>query len=986
MLEKIGLPAKPSMRGSNWVVDASHCQGCSSQFSFFNRKHHCRRCGGIFCNGCTQQRMILRGQGDAPVRICDPCKKLEDAVRFELRHGHRNRAAKGSLKLDSMAEEKPSNQTSQPESGSSSKETSELSIAGMLDEVVVPTSSEELRKKAMEEKNKYKILKAEGKNEEALRAFKRGKELERQAQALDIASRKTHKKATASSSSNSSTKPNLGDRTAEDGLLSELRSLGWADGDLHDHHEKKGNQSLEGELSGMMREVLPLDNSQVLALKKKALMLKREGNLADAKEELRKAKALERELEEQALLGPPLDESDDELAAIVRSLDDQKKDDVLVDDDHSLPMNLDFLSLPDDLPFDDNLNINEDDMNDPEMAAALKSFGWSEDDDEVVLPVSRENHQDEILRLKREALKQKRAGNKAEAMELLRKAKQYEQPATSAPLSSTQTVHKPKSRLSIQRELLAVKKKARALRSEGRFDEAEEELSKGKDLERQLEEMDSTKANTIQKIPENSFLAEESDDVESNLEVTEKDMDDPALLSALKNVGWADEDETPPVETVVKIFKSKGEIQRELLAIKRKALALRREGKTKEANEELEKAKPLEEQIKAMDEEILERETSTPLKTKSTATAADAGSLYNQRDDLSLASSSSSRLGKSPVISEEVLEREISTPLKTKPTAAAANVGSPGYQRDNQGSASSSRSGRSPAVSEEALERETSPPLKTKPTAAAPYVGSPDNQRGDPGSASSSCSGKSPAISEEILEREQSPPLKIESLGDQILDRKRKALALKREGKLAEAREELRQAKLLEKSLEDSQEGPTTSTSASSSAPVVRHVSARDRFKLQQEVLSHKRLALKLKREGRIEESTAESELAKSLEAQLEEMDNSKVSSSGSVDVNTTDGADLLDPQLLSALKSIGWGESEIYGKIEPTSSPDKKVNAVSQSKVKMVNHDERVQLEAQVNAEKRRAVGLKRAGKQAEALEALRLAKSLEKKLASLG
>jgi len=38
MLEKIGLPPKPSLRGNNWVVDASHCQGCSSQFTFINRK------------------------------------------------------------------------------------------------------------------------------------------------------------------------------------------------------------------------------------------------------------------------------------------------------------------------------------------------------------------------------------------------------------------------------------------------------------------------------------------------------------------------------------------------------------------------------------------------------------------------------------------------------------------------------------------------------------------------------------------------------------------------------------------------------------------------------------------------------------------------------------------------------------------------------------------------------------------------------------
>lgn len=58
-------------------------------------QHHCRRCGGLFCNSCTQQRMFLRGQGDSPVRICEPCKKLEDAARFEMRHGHKSRAGRG---------------------------------------------------------------------------------------------------------------------------------------------------------------------------------------------------------------------------------------------------------------------------------------------------------------------------------------------------------------------------------------------------------------------------------------------------------------------------------------------------------------------------------------------------------------------------------------------------------------------------------------------------------------------------------------------------------------------------------------------------------------------------------------------------------------------------------------------------------------------------------------------------------------------------
>uniref|UniRef100_A0A453M8P4 FYVE-type domain-containing protein n=1 Tax=Aegilops tauschii subsp. strangulata TaxID=200361 RepID=A0A453M8P4_AEGTS len=97
MLEKIGLPPKPSMRGATWVLDASNCQGCAAQFSLFTRKHHCQRCGGLFCSSCTQQRMVLRGQGDSPVRICDPCKKLEEAARYELRYGHKNRAGKGQF-------------------------------------------------------------------------------------------------------------------------------------------------------------------------------------------------------------------------------------------------------------------------------------------------------------------------------------------------------------------------------------------------------------------------------------------------------------------------------------------------------------------------------------------------------------------------------------------------------------------------------------------------------------------------------------------------------------------------------------------------------------------------------------------------------------------------------------------------------------------------------------------------------------------------
>ncbi|KAK4360507.1 hypothetical protein RND71_019459 [Anisodus tanguticus] len=59
-----------------WVPDeAVHkCTACATDFSAFNRKHHCRNCGDIFCDKCTQGRVALTADEDAqPVRVCDRC-------------------------------------------------------------------------------------------------------------------------------------------------------------------------------------------------------------------------------------------------------------------------------------------------------------------------------------------------------------------------------------------------------------------------------------------------------------------------------------------------------------------------------------------------------------------------------------------------------------------------------------------------------------------------------------------------------------------------------------------------------------------------------------------------------------------------------------------------------------------------------------------------------------------------------------------------
>jgi len=60
-----------------WVPDKeiSHCGKCAAKFSFTNRKHHCRRCGNIFCNECCATKLLLpRMSFVDPVRVCLDCQ------------------------------------------------------------------------------------------------------------------------------------------------------------------------------------------------------------------------------------------------------------------------------------------------------------------------------------------------------------------------------------------------------------------------------------------------------------------------------------------------------------------------------------------------------------------------------------------------------------------------------------------------------------------------------------------------------------------------------------------------------------------------------------------------------------------------------------------------------------------------------------------------------------------------------------------------
>ena len=60
----------------SWVPDEEKldCEDCGAKFTLLERRHHCRKCGGIFCNTCSDYRLELNELGfQKPVRVCRTC-------------------------------------------------------------------------------------------------------------------------------------------------------------------------------------------------------------------------------------------------------------------------------------------------------------------------------------------------------------------------------------------------------------------------------------------------------------------------------------------------------------------------------------------------------------------------------------------------------------------------------------------------------------------------------------------------------------------------------------------------------------------------------------------------------------------------------------------------------------------------------------------------------------------------------------------------
>lgn len=71
---------------NHWVPDASQpaCFATGEKFTFFNRRHHCRVCGHIFCDRACDTLQAVPDLGHyQPVRVCDACRGVESSDASE---------------------------------------------------------------------------------------------------------------------------------------------------------------------------------------------------------------------------------------------------------------------------------------------------------------------------------------------------------------------------------------------------------------------------------------------------------------------------------------------------------------------------------------------------------------------------------------------------------------------------------------------------------------------------------------------------------------------------------------------------------------------------------------------------------------------------------------------------------------------------------------------------------------------------------------
>uniref|UniRef100_A0A0C9RYT6 TSA: Wollemia nobilis Ref_Wollemi_Transcript_2333_2400 transcribed RNA sequence n=1 Tax=Wollemia nobilis TaxID=56998 RepID=A0A0C9RYT6_9CONI len=148
---------KPAEEKQHWVPDeaATKCFSCGTDFGAFVRRHHCRNCGDVFCDKCTQGRVALTAEKDAqPVRVCDRClaevtqrlaSAKEKSSKTTVQRSHDDLAKR---LLEEMGKNRKANSESGGNSGSSTLWSSQSNSEGTgkrTREVACPTCTVHLQ-------------------------------------------------------------------------------------------------------------------------------------------------------------------------------------------------------------------------------------------------------------------------------------------------------------------------------------------------------------------------------------------------------------------------------------------------------------------------------------------------------------------------------------------------------------------------------------------------------------------------------------------------------------------------------------------------------------------------------------------------------------------------------------------------------------------------------------------------------------------------
>mmetsp|Transcript_6545 Transcript_6545/g.11470 ORF Transcript_6545/g.11470 Transcript_6545/m.11470 type:complete len:223 (-) Transcript_6545:2954-3622(-) len=59
-----------------------NCEACETRFSLLMKRHHCRYCGSLVCNDCSEYEALIPTLGyNSPQRVCKVCWKLLDRYK-----------------------------------------------------------------------------------------------------------------------------------------------------------------------------------------------------------------------------------------------------------------------------------------------------------------------------------------------------------------------------------------------------------------------------------------------------------------------------------------------------------------------------------------------------------------------------------------------------------------------------------------------------------------------------------------------------------------------------------------------------------------------------------------------------------------------------------------------------------------------------------------------------------------------------------------